>query len=123
MFCITERWNNEMSWGTTAIAARKLSCVIARSVQDTEGDRNSQNDVTGAYAPLPPQVQSPGQHAAGHQPEAEVMQHTDAFDVHQAVAMGGFFDLEQPPETPSLASTGRERLDHPDIGEDIHQLP
>src|ERR1700751_169011 len=75
---------------------------IARTVQDSERDRDSQNHVTGADLPLAPQIQGPGEHAARHQPETEIVQRTRALDIHQAVTVRRPLDFEQPLETPTL---------------------
>ena len=67
-------------------------------------------------------MQSPAEHAPGHQPKGEIMQHTHALDIHQTVTMRAFLDLEQALEAAVLACTRGKRLDHPHIGKHIRQF-
>src|SRR5215831_10842434 len=67
-------------------------------------------------------MQCPGEHATGHQPEATIVQHAHALDVHQAIAMRVLLDFQKPLEAAALPAACRKGLDHPYVGEHIDKL-
>jgi len=95
---------------------------VARAVQYAKRHRQGQDHVAGTNPPLAPQMQCPGEHAAGHEPEREIVQHAHALDVHQTIAMRVLLDSQKPLEPAALPRARRKGLDHPDVGEHVDQL-
>ncbi len=95
---------------------------IARAMQDAEGQRTDQHHIACTHRSGAPHADGPDQHAAGHQRQADVVNHPRLFHVHPAAPMrhGLVTDLFGQPRAFAIARG--KRLDRPHVGNRIHQL-
>src|SRR3954454_5656348 len=95
---------------------------VARAVQDAEGERAHHHHLAGRDPAQAPEVDGPGQHAAGHHPERQVVDDPGPLEVRPAPGLRPGLGSDEPRDAAPLPLAGREGLARPDVRDRVDQL-